>query len=275
MTEDKRYFHFNQIIIIESLNPNERKTGKELYNDIVSRIPYKIQILKTAFHHVGSKEEFLHVFTELDRSTANNDCPFLHFEIHGSKEGFYLHSGALITWTEVTHELRKLNIKTRNNLMVSLATCYGAWIYSSILPSQRAPFWGFIGQWDKILNSDSLVSFTQFFEYVMNCKDIQQIDLLKAVTALNAFNTGSPFSLIVAEEVFNRVLDEHEIGIKRSGALTRRVDEIFKKTVKNNVARNKFSRKGLKREIERFYISRQPTRDSFRNHFLMLDMPNY
>ena len=47
-------FRFNKIIVLESLKDNERHTGKELYDDLISRMPYIHTNLKVEYNDIVS-----------------------------------------------------------------------------------------------------------------------------------------------------------------------------------------------------------------------------
>src|SRR5688500_18496426 len=136
MMEDRRYFTFNEIHVIESLGKEEIQTGELLYKDLLRYIPFKVKPVKCILHKVNCKSDFIKVFKKLNEDVVSFSMhPFLHFEIHGSKNGIVLNSKELVPWRQMTELLREVNVNTQNNTMVSLATCYGAYIYKSIVPS--------------------------------------------------------------------------------------------------------------------------------------------
>lgn len=89
------------IIVIESLPANERKTGTELYNDIIVRSTefYKKQNdLKNQFYSVESKAAFLDILTNIDSVEPGL---MLHIETHGSedKTGLTLADSSKVLWS--------------------------------------------------------------------------------------------------------------------------------------------------------------------------------
>lgn len=240
-----------------------------LFLDTVKRMTYKMPFLKTEFRRVINKSDLISVFSEISGTIDMGDSPFLHFEIHGCPDGFVLNNHQLVSWKDIGDELRKLNIKTRNNIVVSLATCYGAQIFRNILPSKPAPFYGFIGPVDTVLERRVLAGFTQFFEYFMYSEDSQKISLEMAVAKLNEENPDSEFTLCVSEVIFNRVITEHEKFMKIPGVLLRRVSDTFKLLWAQPKIRQSFTREKLKSTIERQYIITEPTRLKMKRNFLM------
>jgi len=272
MNEERRYFTFNAIYIIESLAFHDRKTGQELYEDILRYMPYKIPYLKAEFFRVNNRSEFLKLFEDLYGHVKLGQHPFLHFEIHGSTSGLVLNSGELFSWSEVACKLRELNIVTKNNILVSLATCYGAYIYGSILPSKPSPFYGFIGPWEKVTENDILNSFTKFFEFIKETDDFEQIDLDAAVEKLNEENMSAKFVLKVSEAVFNRVFAEYQKAMREPGALQKRISSLMKDFLKSPILRTKFSRSELKKEVVRKVITEsESVKEKMKKQFLMLE----
>src|SRR5690606_18550279 len=98
----------------------------------------------------------------------------IHFEIHGSVNGFQLKNGDDVSWSEVADLCRVINVAIKNQLIVSLATCFGAYITLGIDVRQRSPFWGFIGPKNAIVQQDVIEDFSSLFEELMNSYDIEK-----------------------------------------------------------------------------------------------------
>ncbi|OQP65568.1 hypothetical protein [Niastella populi] len=269
--DDKRYFRFNAVYVIESLNNYELQTGEVLYNDILRYMPYKIEIIKCRLFKVNSKVELVNTFNELKEDFHSHGThPFLHFEIHGAKEGLVLNSGELIKWREIASLLRELNIMTGNNIMVSLATCYGAYIYGSILPSLPAPFFAFIGPWNTVTSDEIMVSFTRFFEFIFAAESLKDIDLDLAAEKLNEENdVTEKFGFHLSEAVFDRVVNQIEEKLKDPNEFKKRVENLVEEGLKIESIRNSFTREELKKASEDYLRSPSSVRDRMKNDFLM------
>lgn len=161
-------FTFNNIQILQSLGHRDRKTGTELYNDILCRQPYKHDALSVApVFEANSLAELRAKLADLatERATVGIGM-ILHLEMHGAddKSGVVLNSGELMTWQELGDALRKINIATRNNLMVTMATCYGGYLLQTIRPSQPAPMYFMLGSMREESEADLLEAYTVFYE---------------------------------------------------------------------------------------------------------------
>jgi len=207
MKKQRVELQFNGIVVIQSLPNNEPQTGRSLYEDVIRRLCQK-GIMHSGIIDVKSKTQFM-MLSEilLEKCQKDNLCPFLHFEIHGDKEGrgLVLANGELVTWSEVGSFTRSINEVLKNELFISLATCKGAYILKSIDdPNILAPFWGMVGPKDKIYNEDIIEDFTAFYQELLT-----SFDLHKSIEALNNSHNNSPYVLMTAEFVFEHFIEEY------------------------------------------------------------------
>ena len=135
------------IIVIESLN-NDTQTGRKLYDDCIERrIRLFNKDIKHQFWAVQSKSELLATIAYYKFNSAYIvGGLLLHFEMHGDSEktGLVLSNGELISWPELIHLFREININICNKLFITMATCNGRFLYKGIDPNQKTPFSGFI-----------------------------------------------------------------------------------------------------------------------------------
>jgi hypothetical protein len=192
MDEDEvRYFQYNKIYVIESTPTNERQTGKELFNDLLNRATDQYDWFMCSYKYVETREQLFRWLATIRRDVlAGGIYPLLHFEAHGNRIGLEVGKGdrqVIVKWQEIADELRKINVLTRNNLMVSVATCYGSYIFQGIDPGQRAPFFGFVAPLEEI-NSDEIIGgYYEFYERIIRTKEFDQ-----AVLALRGGVDGAP-----------------------------------------------------------------------------------
>jgi hypothetical protein len=197
---------FNKIYIIESLEEHEYKTGTILYNDLIR---WRCEQLESGSELllITTKSEFNNAFIQIRKETQQQDVlPLIHFEVHGSTEGLILASNELVPWYELAEFLRSINITTRNKLFVSLATCFGAYIYSEIKTHNKAPFFGFIGPWGEITDKDAAVSYYEFYDELLT-----SLDFTKAVEKINTSNKlPYRYHFYNSEEIFEKVYKKYE-----------------------------------------------------------------
>jgi hypothetical protein len=70
-------------------------------------------------------------------NTGSERLLYLHFEMHGCREGLMLNSGELLSWEELYQYFVLINSRLQNQLFVSLATCFGAYIINSVDPTKK------------------------------------------------------------------------------------------------------------------------------------------
>jgi hypothetical protein len=152
---------FNCIYVIQSLPDHETQTGSLLYQDINIRT-FRYEHLKAKLINITSKKELQQALYDLNEAFFFQGLvPYLHFEIHGSKEGLVLKNGELVEWESLRPLLSTINYNIKNNLFVSLATCYGAYLFSAVEMTERIPFCGFVGPahefWEKRIFMEQLL----------------------------------------------------------------------------------------------------------------------
>lgn len=158
---------YNGVVVIQSLMSNEPQTGKMLFDDIIARY-CDLKGHGKYFYNTNAKADFIAAMHQICNLVINDDLyPILHFEVHGCSDGLKLNNGETIDWKELEHYCRLINIQTNNQLIVTLATCWGSTIWKMIDITKPAPYWGFLGPKESIYNSDLLEDFTEFYESLL------------------------------------------------------------------------------------------------------------
>ncbi|WP_207512030.1 hypothetical protein [Longitalea luteola] len=268
--DDKRYLRFNAVYIIDSLNNDEMQTGEALHG-ILRYIQYKIEFLKCKLFKVNSKIELIQLFKGLNEEVhAYGTHPFLHFEVHGSREGLVLNSNEAVSWKEIADLLRDINIKTRNNTIVSLATCYGGFIYESILPSLPAPFFAIIGPWNPVTSDEIMASFTRFFEFLFATENLNDIDFDLAVEKLNENNDlTEKFGFYHAEIVYDRIVSEYEEKLKNPEEFNKRVESMVEFGLRIEGITNNMTLGEMRKACELYLKNPNLVRQKMKSDFLM------
>lgn len=203
-------FEFNKVYVIESLDEKEDTlTGQELYNDLLRWKEYQVKYFKSELIQVENRKEFFEKIEVIkDECTTKGQYPIIHFEIHGSedKTGLVLNSGELIKWTELYQDLIEINSIIGNNLFMTLAVCHGAYIMELIKINKPSPFWGFIGSFETIEESDIMIRYNEFYhEFLKN------FDLDVATKRLHESNPDIPssYSFINSELTFKSITRQY------------------------------------------------------------------
>lgn len=194
------------IIVIQSLNHSDVKTGEILYHDILQ---YKYLIKRESFsyfYNVNSSDEFCLAMQTIEKSLSEGDIVTLQIETHGCNEGIGVNNGEIITWNDFYDIIRPINIKTGHLLFVVMAMCNSISVISAINPQKRAPYRAFICTTREVSADEILRGFIAFYDNFFNMLDIAQAinALQEEVTDING---QSPFQVLSAENVFDETFN--------------------------------------------------------------------
>lgn len=259
-----QFFRFNKIYVIESLQEDERQTGKELYDDIINRRSCCHSALDTEYVQVPSLADWSFTIKRIIQEVKDNQViPILHLELHGSSnhDGLVLAKGNLIPWRDFVSDMRCINIETQNNLFITMGICFGMDILYYTSLEEPSPFWGIIGSLYALQNDDIYIRYSEFYD-----EFLQSFDLTKSLERLFQANPNRPqeYSFVNAPELFRVVYKNYlktqftsDATKKRSsdtimGEETKRGVNFTSKAKK--VLASKF-KKELKRTKNRFYLS--------------------
>lgn len=135
-------FANNSIILISSPKNNELNVGRRLAEDL-DALRVAVRDFHFEHHIVSTRQELIEVLRKIARQARKGLRPIIHLDMHGDqRRGLELNSsGEFAAWPELIAWLRKINIKTRNNLCVVAASCYGLHMISSISIHNAVPFY--------------------------------------------------------------------------------------------------------------------------------------
>lgn len=191
------------IIVIQSLKEGDRKTGEELFYDILRYKPEINKDVYVKFYNVKNHSEFVEKLRTIERDTPENHALTLHFETHGCNDGIGLGDNTIIEWRELFSLLRPVNIKLSNLLMVIMSMCRGAAISSHIEPTLRCPFRAFVGFEKDMKEGDLLEAYSVFYESYNN-----MLDVFYALKRANSIlPKDSQAWCLRARDIFDKVLN--------------------------------------------------------------------
>ncbi|RKR08277.1 hypothetical protein C8C83_5515 [Flavobacterium sp. 90] len=205
-----KQLEFSHIFVIESLRPEDELTGTRLFNRAIYPGMVDKNLESNCDHiNVISKQDFFNALLNIKHKIiSENISPIIHLEMHGSKNGLQLTSHERITWEELQPILIDLNILCKNNLFLTMATCFGGYIYNAISPRLQSPFWGFVGPFEEVDEDEVLADFTNFYFELLNSLDLNAAEI--ALHRQNAPN-ASKFKFQNIEFVFKKVYENYEL----------------------------------------------------------------
>lgn len=252
---------YNAVVVIQSLFDDDKQTGKELFDDIIYR---RCEQTKKAsyFYNPSNKVEFLTVFEEICALVINDDLyPIIHFEIHGNPNGIILESSEAVTWEELQHYCRLINIQVCNQLIITLATCYGSRIWKMIDVTKPAPYWGYIGPKETIGEVTLMEDFQSFYDSLLT-----QESLNSAIKELKINGTRDKYVYLHCEGIFEYHIERNmkDIPLDKKATYKR----LMKKTIEILPGMNRAQRKNhLKNSLSKF--DRNSFIDRIKKNFLM------
>lgn len=190
------------IVVIQSLFDEDKKTGNELYTDnIKMQIDYvqeKNLRMTHAFHNVENKNGFIDILKYYGvNSKYMQGGIVIHLEIHGLKnlEGLMLTNHSTVSWEELSDLFRDININTCNKLYVTMATCFGRYLYKGIDPEKKSPYSGYISASQEVTAGEVMEDFSILFQSL-----VKNYNLVKAYLDLDA--KGSNFYYKDSKRIF-------------------------------------------------------------------------
>ena len=195
-----------KVHIVEWLNEDDRRTGREVFEQIEPLDKASDPSVEVAYHSIATAGELLGLPHALEEEyRRERRTPLLHLETHGTKDGNCA-QGEAIGWRDLAGELAPLNRVTGLNLVVVLAACEGFYGAAMLRPNfGQAPFRGLIGPnrevSDRVLLQGSVAFYATIF---------RRLDGDRAVRAMNDIvdPAQETFWHISAETVFHARLSE-------------------------------------------------------------------
>jgi len=168
----------SRIYVLESLGENERRTGKELFDDVISK--YNLyhkeeESITVEYSQFKSMDDFSSILNKIKIEVDEHEELILHIEAHGSKNDIFFNSddANYSSWKSIFNELSKINKKTRNNLHVAMVTCYGRHIHvDNIDIRMTSPYKTMISPSVEVYPKEIYDDYAVFYEEVVKTKDI-------------------------------------------------------------------------------------------------------
>jgi hypothetical protein len=198
---------FNAIVIVQSM-PEDDRFGEELRQLINWKAERSMGGPVASVHNVSNPAELHGFLATLKRQVKTSRLkPFIHIEMHGSEEGLCLTSGDIIPWKSLETYLRELNVRLRNNLFVSVSTCFGGCLLDIYNLQKPCPFYGYIGPMADINLSGVNSCFTEFYDALFDTRSVKEaikamyIRLPQYAKEFVYLNCGEYWQFIIREQL--------------------------------------------------------------------------
>lgn len=128
-----RNYRFHRVVIIESLEDFEVKTGKENGNILSWELQQLKKPTPVEYYPCESVSEFKKMICDLIEQTSSERVPLLHIECHGDiVDGLVFANGTFISWGDLGELIFPLHIASGCNLMLCLSACHAAHFLSQM-----------------------------------------------------------------------------------------------------------------------------------------------
>lgn len=166
-------FTFSKIVLVQSLEPHEAKTGlhlSEYINAKISESSHKIQLEYTT---CSSCVEFTEILRRLTiDAKLKGEFPIVHVECHGSStEGLEFENGSTLPWGELASELLNLNVACKFNLLAVFSACFGGHFLSQMDVLSPAPCWCMVAPSETVDPGEIMDGFRIFYSTLLQSAD--------------------------------------------------------------------------------------------------------
>ncbi len=192
------------VVIIESLEESEQKTGTALHSEAIKYKQFQEPNLSSYLYCPKSSVDFYNVLDEIIEKIKNENLfPLIHIECHGGDDGIQLASKELILWEDLFSKTTEINIELKNRLVLFLAMCSGISIIGKVNPEERAPFSAIVGTTSVISPDDLLHKYEEFYNNFFFSFDI--VDSTKKMNSVG--NEKNTFHFITSEFCFDGIVN--------------------------------------------------------------------
>jgi hypothetical protein len=245
-------FRFHHVHILESLA--EMHTGRRLAQALVA-LPGLGDAVR--FAEVSSSGDLRAMLSSIAAEVSNTgEIPVLHLECHGREDGLgiVLASEEFVPWKDLRKPLKEINTLCAVHVLLVLGICRGARILELVNPTERAPFWGYIGS-DGLISAGAIEdAFPHFYATLFKTND-----LVAAVKEL--WGRGLKLDALPVEHFFVQTYRAYLQNHFSTEKLSERALNIARE-VKVPIAR-------ARRDL---LASREPGFRKHRRHFFMFDL---
>jgi hypothetical protein len=118
--------------------------------------------------------------------------PIFHIITHGSKHGIELNDD-FIKWEDLSELLTPINIESKNQLLLTIGSCYGAYASRMFLPNKPAAVKALIGFEHITTGLMNNIAFSRFYKtLIRNGSDLPNETTFEMSEAVNEMNISLP-----------------------------------------------------------------------------------
>lgn len=249
-----------KIFIIESLSDCDKKTGTNLYNELIQ---YHLPITSKLYDDIYNENDWNAAINNIIDNVCVGDLVFVHLEIHGNKgTGITLKNDSVISFQKLCSDFRQINKKIGCNLYITLAVCHGLFLLFGSMPLEQMPFCGVIGSKEEIGVWDIEIRFYEFYQSLIDDNGIDySFELLKEANP----DIPNSYEYVKLDEIFHNAWrnfmressgeawqKQNAIRVSKDSALNRRERRKFGREFKRK--RIKYAKSLFREKVKEFYM---------------------
>ncbi|QZP30487.1 hypothetical protein [Pseudomonas sp. DR48] len=240
---------FSKIVIIQSLNADEVKTGSILYDYVSSLVEEHRHDIPVEIIDCQSSDEFTKVIDDLIVDARDDVYPIVHIECHGHpQDGLDFSDGSDLSWEQVSVKTEQLNFATDFNLLLIFSACFGDYFSHTMGITKPAPCWCAIGPSLTVMPDEILYGLRAFYsEFLTNLDIGEAVKRLEGSVLLNG-----EWICRLTEEIFIEVCHFYLASSCTLEAGAQRIDEYLKGN-QSLIVREIFEKKFREKNSQKLY----------------------
>jgi hypothetical protein len=140
-----------QFVVIQSLREGDWQTGRMIREDLEPMASEYKNRLQVHYRTPRTPAEFEYCLKDLAAWVRHSGrAPCLHIECHGDKDGVELTDGSYMSWSRVKPLLADINVASRMNMLLVLASCNGGYFAAECRYDEPVPFVYMVGPGNEI-----------------------------------------------------------------------------------------------------------------------------
>jgi hypothetical protein len=157
-------FNSSRVVIIQSLEPQETKTGWNLRGYIAGNEAFRRSGSSVEFMTCEYADEFLELINILIQDATKGSVSVLHVECHGDPvSGLEFSNGSNLSWKDVATALARLNVASHFNLLTTFSACFGVYFISQMNVICPAPCYRMVAPTHKVDPGEIFAGFMLFY----------------------------------------------------------------------------------------------------------------
>lgn len=274
--DDKLWF--GTVHILEWLQTGERRTGRELYDEIEPMALASTPSVHVVYHRIATRHEFIATLRKVeDDFRTTGRLPLLQIETHGlygdqqMKDNVGICSTAddALLWPELMKELVPLNQLTRLRLFMIIASCSGIWGIKMAQPVERASFLAILGPNRDVMSDEVAKACVAFYRTIF-----QKGTGNAALDAMNAAVAPKPrtFGIFNCEKLFTDVYDGYLAQTSEPGNVEARVERMMARGRAECGPLPPAETERVRRAMLDYILDHPARFEEQRRHFFMVDL---